>query len=88
MAEVEAAVPALVVSDMLMPGPRGAEAIHRLRQMYPQVAIIAVSGHFGFGHGCSKREAMQAGAARALAKPVKRSELVGAVAELIGPPPK
>jgi len=31
---------------------------------------------------------MNAGAARALAKPVKRAELLGAVAELIGPPKK
>lgn len=87
-AQLEAGAPALVVSDMWMPGPRGAEAIGRFRQMYPQVAVIAVSGHFGSGQGCSKREAMQAGAARTLAKPLKRSELVSAVAELIGPPPK
>ena len=88
VAELGASAPALVVSDLWMPGPRGAEAIRRLRQMHPQVAVIAVSGHFGSGQGCSKREAMQAGAARAFAKPVKRAELLGAVGELIGPPPK
>ncbi|HXZ52705.1 MAG TPA: response regulator [Burkholderiales bacterium] len=85
-AQLEAGAPALVVSDLWMPGPRGAEAIRCLRQMHPEVAVIAVSGHFGSGQGCSKREAMQAGAARAFAKPVKRAELLGAVAELIGPP--
>jgi two-component system nitrogen regulation response regulator NtrX len=55
VAQLGAAAPALVVSDLWMPGPRGAEAIRSLRQMHPEVAVIAVSG---------------------------------AVAELIGPPPK
>ncbi len=36
--------------------------------------------------GLSAEDALAMGAARALAKPVKRSEVVRAVAELIGPP--
>jgi CheY-like chemotaxis protein len=51
------------------------------------VHLIAVSGHFKSGQGLSAEEALAAGAARALAKPVKRLELVQAVAELLGPPP-
>lgn len=80
--------PALVVSDMWMPGPCGAEAIRWMRQKHPGLQLIAVSGHFGSGQGTSAQDAMGAGAARALAKPVKRAELLGAVAELIGPPRK
>ena len=80
--------PALVVSDMWMPGPCGVEAIRTLRQREPQLHLIAVSGHFGSGQGCSAQEALAAGAARALAKPVKRAELLTAVAELIGPAAK
>ena len=76
--------PALVVSDMWMPGPCGAEAIARMRERAPGVQIIAVSGHFGSGQGCSAQEALGAGAARALAKPLKRAALLVAVAELIG----
>lgn len=83
-AELERA-PALVVSDMWMPGPCGAEAIRSLRQKHPGVQLIAVSGHFGSGQGCTEQAAVGAGAARTLAKPVKRAELIGAVAELIGP---
>lgn len=82
------APPALVVSDMWMPGPCGVEAIRALRQRHPQLQLIAVSGHFGSGQGCSASEALAAGAARALAKPVKRAELLAAVAELIGRPAK
>ena len=80
--------PALVVSDMWMPGPCGAEAIRWMREKHPGLQLIAVSGHFGSGQGCSAQDAIGAGAARALAKPVKRAELLAAVAELIGPPPK
>ena len=80
--------PALVVSDMWMPGPCGAEAIKWMRQKHPGLQLIAVSGHFGSGQGCTEQDAVGAGAARALAKPVKRAELLAAVNELIGPPVK
>jgi CheY-like chemotaxis protein len=80
--------PALVVSDMWMPGPCGAAAIALLKEKCPEMRVIAVSGHFGSGQGCTEQDALGAGAARALAKPVKRAELLSAVAELIGPPHK
>jgi len=80
--------PALVVSDMWMPGPCGAEAIRWMRGKHPGLQLIAVSGHFGSGQGTSPQDAVSAGAARALAKPLNRAELLGAVAELIGPPQK
>jgi CheY-like chemotaxis protein len=80
--------PALVVSDMWMPGPCGAAAIAFLKEKCPATRLIAVSGHFGSGQGCTEEAATAAGAARTLAKPVKRAELLGAVADLIGPPRK
>ena len=48
--------------------------------------MIAVSGHFNSGQGLSAQAALDAGADRALAKPVKRAELLRAVAELVGKP--
>lgn len=86
VAEVQRAAPTLIVSDMYMPGACGAAAIAQMRQAAPGIRVIAVSGHFNSGQGLSAREALEAGAARALAKPVKRAELVRAVAELLGPP--
>ena len=80
--------PALVVSDMWMPGPCGAAAIAFLKEKFPEMRVIAVSGHFGSGQGCTEEDAVGAGAARALAKPVKRADLLRAVADLIGPPQK
>lgn len=84
-AEARRAAPALIISDMFMPGPCGAAAIAQIRQAVPGVHVIAVSGHFNSGQGLSAEGALEAGAARALAKPVKRAELVRAVTELLGP---
>ena len=83
-----ARAPALVVSDMWMPGACGAEAIRWMREQHPGLRLIAVSGHFGSGQGCTEQAAKGAGAARTLAKPVKRADLLAAVAELVGPPRK
>jgi CheY-like chemotaxis protein len=85
VAEVQRAAPALIISDMFMPGPCGAMAIAQMKQAVPGVHVIAVSGHFNSGQGLSAQGALEAGAARALAKPVKRAELVQAVGELLGP---
>ena len=79
-------LPALIVSDMFMPGACGAEAIAELKREHPGIALIAVSGHFNSGQGLSAQDALAAGADRALAKPMKRADLLRAVAELIGAP--
>ena len=85
LAEVERAEPALVVTDMCMPGPSGGAIIRNLKQNHPAIPIVAISGHFSLS-GCSADDVLALGAARALAKPVKRSEIMRAVAELVGPP--
>lgn len=85
-AELGRGAPALIVTDMFMPGPCGAEAIAELKREHPHVALIAVSGHFNSGQGLSAEGALAAGADRALAKPVKRADLLRAVAELVGAP--
>jgi CheY-like chemotaxis protein len=84
--ELGAQRPALIVSDMFMPGPCGVEAIAQLKRDHPDVALIAVSGHFNSGQGLSAEAALAAGADRALAKPMKRTDLLRAVAELVGAP--
>jgi len=84
--ELGSQAPALIVSDMFMPGPCGEEAIKQIKHRHPDVALIAVSGHFNSGQGISAQAALAAGADRALAKPVKRADLLRAVAELVGAP--
>jgi CheY-like chemotaxis protein len=78
--------PALIISDMFMPGACGSEAIAQLKRYAPAAALIAVSGYFKSGHKLTVDEALAAGAARALAKPMRRAQLLIAVTELIGPP--
>jgi CheY-like chemotaxis protein len=84
--ELERAAPALIVSDMFMPGPCGVAVIGELKRRCPGTALIAVSGHFKSGQGLSAEAALEAGADRALAKPVKRADLLDAVAALLGTP--
>jgi CheY-like chemotaxis protein len=86
LAQARQVAPALVVTDMCMPGPSGTAAVSRLKEQQPGVRVIAISGHFRSGQGVSAEAALGAGAARALAKPVKRGELIRAVAELLGAP--
>jgi CheY-like chemotaxis protein len=86
LAAVKAAPPALVVTDIHMPGTNGATVISELKQHYPQVVVIAISGLFNSGHGLDADAAIALGAARALAKPFKRADLLRALAELLGRP--
>ena len=92
MAQVKLLQPAVVVTDMFMPGPCGEEAIAEIRKAVPGVAIVAVSGNFDSGPRCMVGKvlrgmcgdnAIAAGANRALAKPVQRREFLQAVAELV-----
>ena len=85
LAAVKLAAPALVITDIHMPDTSGAAIISELKRDYPEVAIIAISGLFNSGHGLDAEAALALGAARALAKPFKRAELLRAVADLLGP---
>jgi CheY-like chemotaxis protein len=69
-----------------MPGKNGAAVIAELKQQYPEVPVIAISGLFNSGHGMDADAAIALGAARALAKPFKRGDLLRAVADLLRSP--
>jgi CheY-like chemotaxis protein len=86
LAAVRFAPPTLVVTDIHMPGINGAAVIAELKQLYPKIAVIAISGLFNSGHGMDAEAALALGAARVLAKPFKRAELLRALTELLGPP--
>ena len=83
---LDGGAPALIVSDMYMPGRCAGAAIAELKRHAPNSPLIAVSGYFKSGSGVSAEQALAAGAARALAKPMRRAQLLIAVSELIGPP--
>ncbi len=83
---VKFAPPALVVTDIHMHGMNGAMVIAELKQHHPEIPVIAISGLFNSGHGMDADAAIALGAARALAKPFKRRDLLRAVADLVGSP--
>jgi CheY-like chemotaxis protein len=83
MEAVKALRPAVVVTDMFMPGPCAEAVIAKIRGAVPEAAIVAVSGHFKSGQRMSGDRAIAAGADRALAKPVQRGDFLKAIAELL-----
>jgi CheY-like chemotaxis protein len=83
LAAVKLAVPAVVVTDIHMPGTSGAAIISELKRSHPQVRIIAISGLFNSGHGLDVEAVIERGADRALAKPFRRAELLRAVTEVL-----
>jgi CheY-like chemotaxis protein len=73
----------LIITDLIMPGQEGLETIIELRRLYPKVRIVAMSGG---GHGGVLDflpMASQLGAARTLAKPFTRDQLLTAVREAL-----
>jgi CheY-like chemotaxis protein len=86
IADARAHRPALIVTDMHMPGTGGAAVISEISRIYPDLPVIAISAHFRSGLGLTPDQAMQHGAARAIAKPFRRNEIMGAVLDLAGPP--
>ena len=87
LACVSTAPPALVVTDVHMPGTSGASVINVLKQRHPDIPIIAISGLFESGFGMNANDVVALGASFALAKPFKRNQLLGVVAQLLASRP-
>jgi len=86
IADARSCRPDLVVTDINMPGVGGAAVISALERIYPGLPVIAISAHFGSDRGLTPDEAITLGAVHTLAKPFRRTELVGAVRRLVGAP--
>lgn len=73
----------LVITDLVMPEQEGVETIRKLRQKYPQVKIIAMSGG-GRGSATSYLKIAQAmGADLVLAKPFSNDEMRAGIGRLL-----
>ena len=84
----------LIITDVIMPGKDGVETIKEIRQEFPGIRIIAISG----GGGVQSTEyvpeaitttaylaaAKEAGADMVFTKPFERKELIRAVDDLFG----
>jgi DNA-binding response OmpR family regulator len=74
----------LIITDLIMPEQEGLETIRILKQGYPTVKIIAISGGGRIGPEAYLPAAMELGADRIFAKPFDVKELISAVHELLG----
>jgi CheY-like chemotaxis protein len=77
--------PDVVVTDLIMPGQEGIETIVQLRQEFPDLPIIAISG--GASHSKLYLDmAKRLGARRIIPKPFSADQLLGAITEALAPP--
>ena len=73
----------LVITDIIMPDKEGIETIMEIRNEFPAIKIIAMSGGGKIGADSYLVMAGHLGAGRTLAKPFQQSELANAVRELL-----
>jgi CheY-like chemotaxis protein len=71
--------PDIVVTDIIMPGKTGIEAIEQIRSENPAVRIIAISGSGGIATADFLNNAKKAGADYTLAKPFRVDDFLNAL---------
>jgi DNA-binding response OmpR family regulator len=80
----ESRTPALVITDIVMPGMEGIEFLRRLRKIRSGIPVIAISGHpVGTGF---LRAAELLGARGVLSKPFNQAALLAVVNTVLGGP--
>jgi CheY-like chemotaxis protein len=85
--------PDVVITDVIMPNVHGVELINILRERYPRVRVIAISGGGSFGPLAYKPDAIsthsylaaarEAGAHEVLTKPFDLTDLLAAIRRLL-----
>ncbi len=73
----------LIITDMFMPEKEGIETIMDLKRENPGIKIIAISGGGAQGNLDYLSIARNLGAAKTLAKPIPRLDLIAAVEEVL-----
>jgi len=91
LAEIRRAGVDVVVTDIIMPGIGGVETIGTIREEFPGVRIIAISGGGNFGAGAYQPNAIttsaylaaanRAGAHHVLTKPFDTADLLQAIGQ-------
>ena len=83
LARLRAEPAELVVTDILMPEKEGIETIKEVRQLLPDMKIVAISGGGATNNLTFLQLAKQLGADSTLAKPIQFNELVQTVRSLL-----
>jgi CheY-like chemotaxis protein len=76
----------VVLCDLYMPGKDGIETIRDLRQQFPEVKIVAMSGGGTMSGGSALRFARNLGARELLPKPFNAEDLLLVVQRLVDAP--
>ncbi len=71
----------VVLLDVKMPGVGGLEVIKRIKERWPRLQVVLLTGH---GSAESARRGMQLGAAEYLMKPLKLEELMATLRRAVG----
>ena len=66
-------MPDVLVLDLRMPGLDGMEVLRRVKETYPQIAVIIMTGH---GTDKDEEESRRLGAFEYLRKPVDMNQLM------------
>lgn len=73
----------LIITDLVMPKMNGIDLMLAVRERYPALKIIAISGGGVIDHSSQPSAAKLAGAARVMRKPFALAEMRTAVRELL-----
>jgi DNA-binding NtrC family response regulator len=76
----------LVIVSVYMPKQAGAQLVRQIQVMHPGIPLIAISGQFLPGLSANGAIAQALGVQQVIAKPLTRSDLLGAVRAIIGTP--
>ena len=84
LARFDQSTPAIVVTDILMPGREGIETIMAMKERSPGVKILAISGGGLLGAAGVLDLACRLGADTVLAKPFRSDQVLDVARKLIG----
>jgi CheY-like chemotaxis protein len=76
----------LIIVSVYMPKQSGAQFVREIQARHPGVPLIAISGQFLPGLSANGAIAHALGVRQVIAKPLARSDLLGAVRAIIGAP--
>src|SRR6266702_1913867 len=76
----------LVIVSRYMPKQGGAQLVREIQAVHPRTHLIAISGRFLPGLSASGAIAQALGVQQVIAKPLTRTDLLGAVRAIIGMP--
>lgn len=80
MGLIEEKQPDIVITDIQMPGYNGLEVIQQVREKFPEIHFVIISGYRQFDYA---HQAIKFGVENYLLKPIKQEELIGTLEKLV-----